>query len=60
VSAMRGTREALGEVAEREVVGTEVVTPLADAVRLVDRDHAERPRCSSAVVAGALSRSGAT
>ena len=38
----RNARKALREVAERKVVGTEVVTPLADAVRLVDRDHAQR------------------
>ena len=38
----RNARESLGEVAEREVVGPEVVTPLRHAVGFVDRDDAER------------------
>ena len=37
----RDAGEALGEVAQREVVGPEVVAPLRHAVRLVDRDDAE-------------------
>ena len=38
----RNPRELLAEVAEREVVGAEVVAPLRHAVRFVDRDHAQR------------------
>ena len=50
----RNAREALGEVAEREVVGAEVVAPLRHAVRFVDRDDAEPCRAAASdVVAGA-------
>ncbi len=42
VSASRGTPgNRSREIAERQVVGTEVVAPLRHAVRLVDRDDAE-------------------
>ncbi len=34
---------ALGELRQREVVGAEVVTPLGDAVRLVDREEGDAP-----------------
>lgn len=42
VSHARHPGEPLAQVAQGEVVGAEVVTPLRHAVRLVDRDHAER------------------
>jgi hypothetical protein len=38
----RHAREHVGEAAQHAVFGTEVVAPLADAVRLVDGDQRER------------------
>ncbi len=38
----RDAGELLAEIAEREVVGAEVVAPLRHAVRFVDRDDAQR------------------
>ena len=39
----RRTSEALGDSAEGEIVGSEVVAPLTDAVRLIDYEQANRP-----------------
>ena len=39
-------RPALAQPRELAVLGPEIVTPLADAVRFVDRDEADRPRAS--------------
>jgi len=38
----RWTSKPLGDAAEGEVVGTEIVAPLADAVRLIDNEEADR------------------
>ncbi len=40
----RWTAKSLGNTAEREIIGTEVVPPLTDAVRLIDDEEADRPR----------------
>ena len=49
VSAMRGTcGTALAQHGELEILGAEVVAPLRDAVRLVDREQRERQRSSQA------------
>jgi hypothetical protein len=39
-----GTSEAFGDTAEGQVVGPEIVSPLTDAVGLVDDEHADGPR----------------
>ena len=57
----RNAGELLAEVAEREVVGAEVVAPLRHAVRLVDRDDARRAALQQRrAVAAFERRSGAT
>ncbi len=52
-------REPFAECAEVEIVRTEVVPPLRNTVRLVNRDHAELAARSNAVVASRFNRSGA-
>ena len=60
VSAMIGAGRSSGKpLAEHAVVGPEVVTPLRDAVRLVDGDERRLARASISGKPGTLSRSGA-
>ena len=57
----RNVGEALAQLGDAAVVGTEVVAPLADAVRLVDGEARRRSsRASSAANDGIVKRSGAT
>ena len=38
------TSESLGDSAEREIVGAEIVTPLTDAMRFIDNEEGDRTR----------------
>jgi hypothetical protein len=61
VAVQASTRASAGreQLAELQVLGPEVVPPLADAVRLVDRDERHRQSLSRPPEAGNASRSGA-